>query len=181
MSEKYKFHDPEGMYFVTMTVVHWIDLFTRPDYKHIIVESLEHCQSNKGLVLHAWVLMPSHLHMIVSSRKEKLQDIMRDFKKHTSKEIVKCIEAINESRSEWLLRAFAGAGKDLKRISGYKVWKDGNQPKGIETNAFLEQKLDYIHRNPVEAEIVDEPEYYWYSSARDYAGKRGLLKVELVG
>jgi hypothetical protein len=119
--------------------------------------------------------------MIVSSKKEPLQDIMRDFKKHTSKEIAKCIEEINESRSEWLLRAFASAGKDLKRISGRKVWQDGNQPKGIETNAFLEQKLDYIHRNPVEAEMVDEPEYYLYSSARDYAGKRGLLKVELVG
>jgi REP element-mobilizing transposase RayT len=180
MSEKYKFRDPDGLYFVTLTVVHWIDLFTRPDYKHVIIESLGHCRTEKGLVIHAWCLMPSHLHMIVSTNKEPLADIMRDFKKFTSKKVVKTIQRINESRSEWLMRGFADAGKDLKRIAGYKVWQDGNQPKGIETNAFLEQKLDYIHRNPVEAEIVDEPEYYWYSSARDYAGRKGLLKVEML-
>ena len=59
----------------------------------------------------------------------------------------------------------------------YKVWQDGNHPKQLETNQFIEQKLDCIHRNPVEAEIVDEPELYRYSSTRDYAGVKGLLSV----
>ena len=103
MSEKYKFRDPEGMCFVTMTTVGWVDLFTRKELKQVMIDSLRHCQKEKGLVIHAWCLMPSHLHMIVSTRKDPLPDIMRDFKKFTSKELVKTIKGINESRKDWML------------------------------------------------------------------------------
>jgi len=88
MSEKYKFDDPEGIYFVTSTIVHWIDLFTRKQLKEIIINSLSYCQQEKGLRIHAWCLMPSHLHMIISSEKELLSAIMRDFKKHTNKKFI---------------------------------------------------------------------------------------------
>lgn len=181
MSEKYKFHNSEGCYFVTITVVNWIDLFTRKELKYIIIDSLKHCQREKGLVIHAWCVMPSHLHLIVRSEKEKLSDILRDFKKFTSKEIVKTIELINESRRRWLLKSFIRAGQDLKRITNFKVWQDGNHPEEMVTNEFMQQKIDYVHNNPVHDEIVDEAEYYWYSSARDYAGKKGLIDVELLG
>ena len=46
-SEKYKFGDPEGMYFVTSTVVGWVDVFTRPELKHIVIDSLRYCQKGK--------------------------------------------------------------------------------------------------------------------------------------
>ncbi len=180
MSEKYKFHDQHGLHFVTTTIVHWIDLFTRKELRHIILDSLRFCQKEKGLIIHAWCIMPSHLHMIISSEKEDLSSILRDFKKHTSKMIISEIEEINESRKEWLLRAFSQSGKDLKRIRKFKVWQDGNQPKGIETNVFLEEKLNYIHANPVKEEMVDEPEQYLYSSARDYGGIKGLLDVKIL-
>jgi len=180
MSEKYKFNDPKGVYFVTLGVVFWIDLFTRKELKYTIVDSLAHCQREKGLVINSWCLMPSHLHMIIRTEGKPLPDILRDFKKHTAKRIVDTIPVINESRAEWLINAFVKAGKKLKRIKGYKVWQDGNHPEQLLSNKFIEQKLDYVHRNPVEAEIVDEPEYYWYSSARDYAEQRGLLEVELL-
>ena len=107
MSEKYKFNDKEGVYFVTQTIVHWIDIFTRAELKQIIIKSLKHCQDHKGLVIHAWCLMSSHLHLIMSaSSKETPSEILRDFKKYTSKQIVETIKEINESRREWLLRAF---------------------------------------------------------------------------
>ena len=134
----------------------------------------------KGLVIHAWCIMPSRLHMIISSEKDPLANIMRDFKRHTASMIVKAIQEIPESRKEWLIRAFQKAGKDLKRISKYKVWQDGNHPEQVLTNHFLEQKLEYIHRNPVEAGIVEEAEHYFLSSARDYVGDRGLLEVQLL-
>ena len=144
MSEKYKFGDAQGIYFVTLTVVYWIDLFTRKEIKHLIVKSLQHCQQNKGLVIHAWCVMPSHIHMIISSKQDSLPGIMRDFKKFTSKEIIELINDVNESRKDWLIRAFANAAKNLKRIKKYKVWQDGNQPKQLETNHFIEQKLNYV-------------------------------------
>ena len=180
MSEKYKFNDPEGNYFVTLSIVHWIDLFTRKELKWIIVDSIKHCQENKGLVIHAWCLMPSHLHMIFSTKNDSLSDIIRDFKKHTAKEIVKKLPHINESRTGWLLNAFSKAGKQLSRIKNYKVWQDGCHPELLLTNKFIDQKADYLHNNPVENETVDEPEYYWYSSARNYAGIRGMIDVEFV-
>ncbi|NJN28641.1 MAG: transposase [Cyclobacteriaceae bacterium] len=181
MSEKYKFHDPEGIYFVTLTIVGWIDLFTRPDYKYMIVESIKYCQKEKGLIVHAWCIMSSHVHLIISKRGEPgLSEILRDIKKYTSKKTIELLEVINESRKEWLLKAFELAADKIKRNSKYKVWQDGNHPVLLDTNEMMQQRLDYIHNNPVEAGIVDEPEYYVFSSARDYAGRKGLLDVEFI-
>ncbi len=147
----------------------------------MLLDSLRHCQQYKGLVIHAWCLMPSHLHAIVSRTDEALLwEIMRDFKKYTSKQVIATLPQINESRRDWLLRAFARAGQPLKRVQQYKVWQDGNHPVELFSNKFVDQKLNYIHNNPVVAEIVDEPEAYLYSSARDYAGTPGLLAIELL-
>lgn len=53
MSRNYKFHNSEGLYFVSFAVVGWLDVFTRNEYKDLIVESLEFCQNNKGMEIHA--------------------------------------------------------------------------------------------------------------------------------
>ena len=180
MSEKYKFNDSQGIYFVTSTVVHWIDLFTRKECKRIILESLQYCQGQKGLVIHGWCLMESHLRLIISTIGEPLEAILRDFKKHTSRQLVKTLPEINESRKEWLLRAFTKAGANLKWIQHYEVSQDSNHPLFLGTNYFQAQKLNYLYQNPVESEIVEEPEQDLYSSARDYAGNAGLLKIVLL-
>ena len=164
-----------------MSTVGWIDIFTRPELKHVIIDSLKHCQKEKVLVINAWCLMPSHLHMIVRTSKVPLSDIMRDFKKFTTKEIVNVIGRIHESRKAWMLEMFSDVADGLKRVKDYKMWQDGNHPELLFSNDFLRQKLNYVHMNPVVAEFVDEPEYYWYSSARDYYTKqRGLLEIELL-
>jgi len=180
MSEKYKFNDSAGIYFCTCTIVNWIDLFIRKELKHIIINSLIYCQKEKGLLIHAWCLMSNHLHLIISSETTNLSDILRDFKKYTAKEIIKEIQNSNESRKEWILELFSKAGENINRIQNYKIWQDGNQPKQLLTYEFTKQKLDYIHFNPVEAELVEEPEDYLYSSARDYAGRKGLIKVDII-
>lgn len=181
MSEKYKFSDPDGIYFVTLTVVFWIDLFTRIDYKNMIVESLKYCQREKGLKIQAWCIMSSHLHMIISrSGKDSLSDIMRDFKKYTSKKVIDLMVEINESRREWLIRGFEKAADDIKRNTKYKVWQDGNHPILLDTNEMMDQRLNYIHDNPVETGIVAGSEHYLFSSAMDYVGRKGLLEVEFM-
>lgn len=181
MSEKYKIYDNDKAYYVTLTVVNWIDVFTRKNHKLKIIESLKYCQSNKGLTIFGWVLMPSHLHMIArADGKYTLSEILRDFKKYTAKEILRQIKEEPESRREWLLSEFEKAGEPLKRITKYKFWKDGNHPKEIGTNAFLNEKLNYIHMNPVEETMVARPEDYLFSSARNYADLDYLLDVELV-
>lgn len=61
-----------------------------------------------------------------------------------------------------------------------KIWQDGYHPIDLGTNFLLEQKLEYIHNNPVKQEIVLLPEHYLYSSARDYCGEKGLVNIKVL-
>lgn len=169
-------------YFLTMTVVNWIDVFTRPVYKHIIVDALKYNQENKGLILYAWCLMSNHLHLIAEADNGyHLSDILRDFKKFTSKAIVSEInDNPQESRKKWMLSEFDFAGRCNSNVKNYKFWQDGNEAKEIHSTAFLEQKLEYIHENPVKAELVENAEEYIHGSAKNYTGEAGLLKVILI-
>jgi REP element-mobilizing transposase RayT len=169
------------IYFLTTTVVDWVDVFSRPCYKHIIVDSLKYCQKNKGLEIYGWVLMSNHLHMIAGAAEDnKLSDIVRDFKKYTSKAIIEAIKTETESRRKWMLNRFDYAGRNDKKVKNYKFWQDGNDEQLIYLVDYFNQKLNYIHQNPVRAELVDEPHHYLYSSARNYAGENGLLDVIVV-
>lgn len=181
MSEKYKVHNPNGVYFITCTVVGWVDLFTRPCYKDIIINSLKYCIEHKGLSVHAYVIMTSHIHMLVSAEEGcSLPSIIRDFKTYTSKQLVKEIQVINESRREWLMNKLAYEANRKVRGKSFKLWRDGFHPVEILNGEMLYQKLDYIHQNPVVERIVDRPQDYVYSSARNYADLKGELEVEFI-
>ena len=174
------------VFFVKDTVVDWVDIFTRPIYRHIIIESLQYCQKEKGLIIYAWVIMTNHMHMIVGSKGEnKVSDILRDFKKFTSKEIIRTLLVEStESRRDWMLNRFEYAGKNDKKIKNYRFWQEGNDAQEIFLNDYFNQKLNYIHDNPVKAEFVNRAENYKYSSAIDWVpmaiGRKGLLEVTLV-
>lgn len=178
MSDKYKIHAINSPYFITATVVRWIDVFTSPDYKLTIIDSLKYCQKHKGLEIYAWCLMSNHLHMICRVvGQDSLSDFLRDFKKFTSKKIVKQIIEKGGTKSKLLLSEFEFAGRNLNRIENFKFWQDGNQAKMIFTNEFLWQKLEYIHMNPVRQLIVANPEDYLFSSARNYADLSSVIDV----
>jgi len=169
MSTKYKFHNQDQLYFITFAVVNWIDLFIRNEYKQILLDSWHFCSEKKGLEIYGWCIMPSHVHMIIGSQQEKMQDIVRDMKRHTSIELRKAIKAHpQESRREWMLAMMEQAGKANGNNMGFQLWRQDNHPIELSTQAILHQKLDYIHNNPVEAGFVEKPEDYLYSSARSY-------------
>ncbi len=181
MSEKYKVNNPNGVYFITCTIIGWVDLFTRPEYKEIIIQSLKYCIKEKGLVVHAYVIMSSHIHLIVSAKDDThLPSIIRDFKTFTSKSLVKEIQVINESRREWMLNKFKFEANRQKRGRQYKLWQDGFHPVELLTPEMVIQKLDYIHQNPVNERVVDESIDYIYSSARQYADEVGELEVDFL-
>ncbi len=178
--DSYKIEDQHATYYITYTVVYWVDLFTRLNYKQTIIESLQYCIKNKGLKLNAWVIMSNHIHFIGRcDPPHTMSDFLRDFKKFTSKQFIKSIESSEESRRNWLLDKFAFEAKRTNRAENYKIWKDSNHPIDLALVDPL-QKIDYIHNNPVRAGIVYNPEDYVFSSATDYAGGKGLLEVELV-
>ena len=107
------------MYFITSTVIDWVDVFTRPAYKHVIIESLSYCQKEKGLIIYAWVLMTNHLHVIVGAKEGyNISDIIRDFKKFTSKKIIALInDNIQESRRDWMLNRFEYAARNDRKVN----------------------------------------------------------------
>ena len=84
MSSKYKFADNDKLYFVSFAITNWIDLFIREIYKEEILKSIRYCQANKELDLYGWCIMTSHVHMIIGTKGNPLQNIMRDLKRHTT-------------------------------------------------------------------------------------------------
>ncbi len=179
MSRNYKFHNPKGTYFVSFAVVDWIDVFTRLEYKLLLVESLRFCCKEKGMELNAWVIMSNHLHLIFSSAgKRKPQDLLGDFKRYTSKSLVESIRSNpKESRKEWLLEAFRRKGLRTSNVQSFQFWRHDNRPIELWSSKVMEQKLDYLHMNPVKAGIVEKPHEYVFSSARNYAGMPAILPV----
>lgn len=176
--DRYKIHDQNSTYFITCTVIKWIDLFTRKEYKEIIVDSLNYCVKEKGLVVYGWVIMSNHIHLLCRCKEEfKFSDFLRDFKKFTSKQFIHKMDTINESRKEWLLNKFSFEAKRTRRAENYKIWKDDNHAILMDDIDLME-KLNYIHENPVRAGLVNNCEDYNYSSAKDYAGIKGLVDIK---
>jgi REP element-mobilizing transposase RayT len=177
-ADNYFITDQNAVYFLTFTVTDWVDIFTRKEYKFEIVNSLNYCIENKGLIVYAWCLMSNHLHLVCQAKEDfKLSDIIRDFKKFTAKSIVKLIGEISESRREWLLYRFEYAGKYDNRIKKYKFWQETNHAILLDNKDMIDKRINYTHENPVRALIVWETHEYLFSSARDYADEKGYVNV----
>lgn len=182
MSRKYKIGDDAVPHFVTFSVVGWIDVFSRACYKDKLLESINFCIREKGLVVHAWIIMTNHVHLIISSEKNKISDIIRDLKKYTSTKIIAQItEHTQESRKEWMLNIFSFTGKNNNQNKNFQFWHQDYHPIELSTNEMLEQRLDYLHENPVRAGWVWETWHYKYSSAIDYyTDEKGLLDIVAI-
>ena len=179
MSRKYKFHDNDKLYFISFATVHWIDVFTREEYSQIVLDSLKFCQEKKGLEMYGWCIMPSHVHMIIGSNKNKLEDIVRDMKSFTSTALKKSIkENVQESRKEWMIWMMERAGKKNGNNNDWQFWQQHNKPLEIKDQEMFDKMLEYIHLNPVMAGFVIKPEDWKYSSARDFSRMKGLIELD---
>lgn len=181
MSRKYKFREANGAYFISFATVYWIDVFTRVDYFDIMIESFDYCRKQKGLELYGYCIMPSHVHLIFRSSLGDPSGLIRDLKGFTSKKMLKAIEENpQESRKEWLLWMFEKAGKKNSNVQFRQFWQQNNQPIEIWSLKVFEQKLNYIHNNPVEAGFVTNPIDWKYSSARNYGNDdQTILEIDL--
>ena len=180
MSTGYQIKDQQGLYYLTFQVVDWIDLFARQVYRDIVLDSFRYAIGKKEFQLFAYVVMSNHVHLIANSAKGELSTTIGDIKKYTSKRIIETITTIPESRREWMLNRFEFNAKQHKRNKNYQVWTHENHAIYLYSPNFIAEKLEYIHKNPVRAGIVVNPEDYLYSSARNYAELDSLLDVEII-
>ncbi len=176
MATAYRINDQLAPHFITLTVIDWVDVFTKKEYKDVIVESFNYCIAQKGLKVYEFVIMSNHLHAIVSSEKS-LSDVIRDFKKFTARKIIDEISRINDSRKEWMLNKFLYAGNRNSNNSKYQFWKQDYHAIQLPNRKMWEQKTSYIHLNPVKAGIVEKPEDYLYSSAGSYFNKKCFVNI----
>ncbi len=170
---RYKIYEPTHPHFLTCTVLNWLPIFTRQESVMILIESLKYLQREENLKLYAYVILENHIHLVAQS--DDIGRSMRHFKSFTAKEILKLLQ---KERAHTLLKQFQFYKKSHKKDRSYQIWQEGYQPKLIQSEAMMMEKIRYIHDNPVKRGFVDETKHWRYSSARDYEGVSGLIDVE---
>ncbi len=159
-------------HFLAATVNNWLPLFTRPATVNIILDSWRYLQRESKFQLYGYVILENHLHLIAASDNLILD--MQRFKSYTAKQIIAYLQ---QSGSRQILELLALLKRSHKTETTYQIWEEGSHPQIIESEIVMRQKLDYIHQNPVKRGYVDQAEDWRYSSARNYAGKEGLIEV----
>lgn len=171
-------------HFVTFTVVGWVDIFTRKQCRDILITNLKYCIDHKGLLLYGYVIMSNHLHAIMAVEEDTngLSFFIRDYKSYTSKQLIQWILSTHkESRQDWMTSIFRNYGLSTHQNEMFQIWTHYNHPVLVTEMDIFNQKINYIHNNPVKAGIVRKTEDYLYSSASNYAGfKDNLLDVIIV-
>jgi REP-associated tyrosine transposase len=183
MSHKNQSVSELGCYYLTFNVTDWTDIFVKPVFKQIIAESLNYFVAKKGLIVYGWCLMTNHLHLIATASKDfNLTPLANEYKEFTSKIILADIDAESKVRRNWIMKNFADRGNLLRLTEKFQVWQANINPIYIDSENLdiLNEHLDYIHSHPVRERIVSKPEDYIYSSARDYAGLKGLVNITMV-
>ncbi|HTH54592.1 MAG TPA: transposase [Cyclobacteriaceae bacterium] len=178
MRRKHKFVNSNKLYFISFGVIHWIDLFIRKEYRDIVLDSWRQYQREKDLEIYGWCIMTSHVHLIVGTRGMPLEQIIEEMKSSTSRSLRKAIENnAKENRREWMVDFFVKAGL---ANNDWQVWQAHSHPIELKTSGMFQHKLQYIHNHPVEIGLAERSQDYWYSSARDFYGRKGLIDLSFV-
>jgi putative transposase len=169
--------NPDYQYFVTTNAYNHAHLFESDEIKCIIADSFSFMRADGWLKLYAFVVMPNHIHFIARILEGHiLSDVMRDFKKFTSKKIAQQLQAQENPK---VLEVLREAGET--RGHQFKVWDDEYDARDVFSPKFFEQKMNYIHYNPCQPQwnLVKYPEDYLWSSARFYmANEPAVIPID---
>lgn len=162
MRSRYRVHEPGKAHFVTATIVEWLPVFNTSTCCDIIVRALEYCRQHKGLKIYAWVILDNHLHAILAA--PDLSATLRDLKSFTARQI---LEHLHAGGRDWLLNQLQYY-RAAHKATQYQIWQEGSHPQVILGDEMMEQKLTYLHHNPVKRGLVASPEHWRYSSAHEW-------------
>ena len=175
--DRYRFIDGISTYFCTFTIVDWLPIFLKPTTTDILTESLLFCSEKRGLKIHGYVVMPNHVHAILSDEgndNQRLHKTISEFRTFTGHKLAKLVD--NSYPTSWSNIIRTNAETDRER----RVWQSGWHSEAVKNQNFFEQKLIYIHNNPVRAGFVEFPENWIHSSARSWLlGEKGKVPISL--
>ncbi len=159
--------------FFTATILEWKHLLKDDVFKDIIIKSLQFLKKEKSIVVYAFVIMPNHIHLIWQIQDGfKRENIQMRFLKFTAQQMKFRLADTADIR----LNNFLVNDKDRQ----YQFWERNSLSIDLWTSAVFDQKLDYIHNNPLQDKwkLADLSENYKYSSANFYA--TGYDEFELL-
>lgn len=167
-------HEPDHLYFITGTLIKWLNLFKNPQYAQIILDAFTWNRKQHQFLLFAYVIMPTHIHAIIKPLNQNISKSLQSFASYTAHAIVKRIE---ENDQKDILEVMKQEKRDHR--SNYSVWQAFHS-ENIFSEKVLNQKLEYVHSNPVKKdEIILSRTDYQYSSASFYEmGKQGIIEVD---
>jgi len=171
--------NPDYLYFITTKAEQYTHIFKRESIIRIILDSLHFLRTSGRMKLFIFVIMPNHIHLICRfSKAHTISGMVRDFKRHTARLIIRQLQAENNTDSLNILQKL---NKDTRQ--NFKVWEDRYDARDVFSVEFLEQKMNYIHHNPSQPhwKLAESPEEYPWSSARFYfLDKPSVIPVDDV-
>jgi putative transposase len=175
MRSRYKILNTENTFFITSSVQNWIKIFESEIYINILIDAIKYNQKNKYLDIYSYVIMKDHFHMVCKSNQ--LSNIISSIKSYSAKKIIEQLKTDNEIE---LLNQFENNKLKGKTDRQYQIWQEGFHPEEIISEEMFNQKVEYIHYNPVKKEYVKDINNWKYSSFSDYEfGKIGLIELNL--
>ena len=151
------------IYFSTATILNWHPLLQDDENKNILMSSLQLLTKQELLSVFAFVIMPNHIHIIWSKNEhDRKESVQASFFKFTAHQFLQKLKKENQNQLKLFL-----VNKSDRR---YQFWKRNTLNIEIYSKKIFDQKLNYIHNNPLQPkwEIVDDPIKYKYSSASFY-------------
>ena len=139
---RFKVTKESNIYFITSTIHCWVPIIYNDDIFSIILDSLKFCKRNKGLDIYGYVIMPNHIHAIIGHDDyRKIPFVIKDFKRHTSKQVSNYIKEECRLNSMFWIKIF----KESSNKS--KVWQEGYHPVGVISEGFFIDKFSSIIAN----------------------------------
>ena len=153
------------IYFYTASILDWKRILTDETRRNIILGSLQHLVDQQAVKVYAFVIMPNHIHLLWQPvSNEKVKNVQLSFMKFTAQKILFQLQDSKHPQID----DFLVDKKDRK----YQIWQRNPLAVELYSRKVIEQKLDYIHNNPVQGKwmLTNSPEEYLYSSASFYEG-----------
>jgi hypothetical protein len=163
--ERYRIAEDAGAYFLTYSVVDWLPVFVSDEACGSVVDALNFCNAEKALRINAYVIMPTHLHLIAfdgDGDSDRLAETLTAFRKFTGRALADFCERRMPGCFTHVMQAAAGSDRNRQ------FWQASRHPEGLETERFWKQKLDYLHENPCRKGLVLRAEHWRFSSAAFY-------------
>jgi len=174
MRSRYKSIYTGNPYFITSSIVNWVEIFTSDKYFRILIDAIKYNRDKRNLEISAYVLMKNHFHLIC--RSDKLANAVSSIKSYSAKKI---IQQLKEDNRFNILKLFEQNKLPSKKDRQYQIWQEGFHPQELTNEKIYRQKLNYIHNNPITAGYVDDILKWEYCSAVDYyEEKEGVIKLD---